>query len=92
MPVKLPLATISDKIAHYEFDFDISNGKLVGSDLQVHEKGKGYGRELARAKEDFLRRLGFKEAVVCNPNPHAIGFWEKMGYKLNEKGVYVKPL
>ena len=66
-------------------------------DLHVHPdfRRQGYGTELNNAREEILRRLGFKIAVLIEPRDtvveSSLPFWEAMGYR-GEKGEYKKEL
>ena len=42
-------------------------------------QGSGFGKEMALAREEVLRRLGFSR-VRLRCLDEALGFWEKLGY------------
>lgn len=61
--------------------------------INVGDKGKGYGRELIEAGERICKRLGvvavkvddpFDSPTVWNQNP---SFWEYMGYTEGQKSL-----
>jgi ribosomal protein S18 acetylase RimI-like enzyme len=50
-------------------------------------QGMGLGSELVRATEERLRAegLGLVTLAVCDENPSARDFWERMGYELSAR-------
>jgi ribosomal protein S18 acetylase RimI-like enzyme len=50
-------------------------------------QGMGLGSELVRATEERLRSegLGLVTLAVCDENPSARDFWERMGYELSAR-------
>ncbi len=46
-------------------------------------QGRGYGRKLIQAAEEWARESGFSKIVITSLDT-AVGFYQKLGYKVNQ--------
>ena len=66
----------------YRLDADSA---MLGRVVVLPEyRGKGLGRQVILEAEEWLKKLGYSEAVVESRDV-AVGFYEKLGYKVIDK-------
>lgn len=49
--------------------------------VEQNMQGKGYGKELSQAAEDYALQLGFN-TMFCNARKSAVPFYERLGYNI----------
>lgn len=60
-------------------DYEPGVGKLRQMATSERVRGKGYGKELVRALEEYALKLGL-ERIVLHSRHYAVGFYERIGY------------
>ncbi len=61
------------------------NGRLEMLFISPHERGKGNGRQLLQYG---IQNYGVREVTVNEQNPQAVGFYERMGFKIYKRTAY----
>ncbi len=69
----------------------IAAGSITSRSIRTH-RGKGYGREIMNAAEDWLRQRGIEKLMllVRSDNTKVQAFYESLDYDEQERIVYAK--
>lgn len=72
---------------------DDNTAKIERVCVLENYRGKGTGKILIRAAEDWLKEMGVKKVIITSRD-EAVGFYEKLGYKADwnkvvDTGIFV---
>jgi GNAT superfamily N-acetyltransferase len=71
---------------------NLEKGAVKGVNLNVRMRGRGLGRKVVLACEDFFRKVGVREIDLgeLDETGEAVGFWSALGYETSGLKGYKK--
>lgn len=66
--------------------------QLRGMATEEDWQGKGLGAELVRDTIEYIQAISSKTIIWCNARESAVGFYEKLGWKIDSELFVIDPI